>query len=191
MGTAAQFALLAVKGVNSTGASVVTGGIATTGHDILGFPPAIVTGPTEVQNEVAAQAQADFLTARDQIRAMVGETFGQNEVLSDQTLTAGVFNFESQLQIVGDLVLSGPGQFFFTAGSHLIVANGVTVSLADGAVATDVFWAPGDATKVGNSSTLVGWVLTDDRVQLNDSSVVTGQLMAESGIAIENSIVGF
>lgn len=191
MGTAAQFTLVAVKGVNSTGPSVVTGSIATTGHDILGFPPAVVTGSQEVQNAAADQAQADFLVGRDQVRALVGETIAEGALTGPTTFTPGVYNFESQIMLVGDIVLSGAGQFFFTAGSHLIVSNGVTVSLADGAVATDVFWAPGDATKIGNSSTLVGWVLTDDRVQLNDSSVVTGALMAESGIAGDNYIVGF
>jgi len=192
LGTAAQFALLAVKGVNSTGPSVVTGSIATTGHDILGFPPAVVTGAQEVQNDVAAQAQADFLSARDQIRALpADQTIAEGALTGPTTFTPGVYSFESQIMLVGDIVLSGAGQFFFYAGSHLIVSNGVTVSLADGAVATDVFWAPGDATKIGNSSTLVGRVLTDDRVQLNESSVVTGSLWAESGIAGDNYIVGF
>jgi len=192
LGTAANFALLAVKGVNSTGPSFVNGDIGTTGHDIQGFPPAVVTGSTNTQDAVAAQAQADFITARDNIRAMPAtENFGEFVTVSDQTFTPGVFSFVKEMQVVGDITLSGAGEFFFISGSHLILSNDVTVSLADGAVATSVFWAPGDATIIGNNSVLPGFVLTDDRVQLNNSAVVQGHLMALSGIAITNSTVGF
>lgn len=191
MGTAATFALLAVKGVNSTGPSFVNGSVGTTGHDVQGFPPAVATGAMETQNEVAAQAQADFITARDQVRAMSGEGFGENVILSGNTFTPGVFNFIKEMQLEGDITLSGAGEFFFTSGSHLILSNDVTVHLVDGAVTTSVFWAPGDATIIGNNSVLPGFVLTDDRVQLNGSATVIGHLYALSGIAITNSVVGF
>jgi len=191
LGTAASFALLAVKGVNNTGPSTIKGSIGTTGRTIMGFPPGEVTGTLETQNDVAAQAQADFISARDQVRALSGEGFGENVIISGNVFTPGVFNFIKEIQIEGDITLSGAGEFFFTSGSHLILSNDVTVHLADGAVANQVFWAPGDATIIGNNSVLPGFVLTDDRVQLNDSAVINGQLMALSGIALTNSQVGF
>jgi len=191
LGTAASFGLLAVKGINNTGSSFVSGSLGTTGHDVQGFPPGIFTGSLEVQNAAAAQAQADFVAARDNIRTFVGEGFGEFQTLDGETFTPGVYNFIKELQVVGDITLSGAGQFFFTSGSHLILSNDVTVHLADGALATNVFWAPGDATIIGNNSVLPGTVMTDDRIQLNSSAVVNGQMFALSGIAIDNSIVSF
>jgi len=192
LGAAAPFALLAVKGVNNTGSTFINGSVGTTGRDLMGFPPGIITGAVEVQNDAASTAHADFVTARSALLAVPAtQQFGEFDLVEEgQVFNPGVFMFLKELQIQGDITLSGAGQFIFQSGSHLNISNDVTVALADGAVASNVFFVPGDATLIGNNSVLNGMVLTEDRVALSSGAVVNGHIYAFSGIAMENSTVG-
>ena len=64
LGTAANFAVLGGASVTNTGPTIVTGDLGTSpGSAVSGFPPGILIGALHVADAVAAQAQADLVTA--------------------------------------------------------------------------------------------------------------------------------
>ncbi len=95
LGTAANFAILAGTTVTNTGNSVVTGGNIgiSPGTSLTGFPPGVLTPPAveDLGDPVAAQAEADAITAFNHYQGLTGATPIASGVLDGMTLTPGLY----------------------------------------------------------------------------------------------------
>jgi hypothetical protein len=77
MGTAGDYAILAAATITSTGVvgTVVEGNLGLSpGTSVTGFPPAIITGTSDVANAAAAAAKVDLTTAYNEAAAKPADT---------------------------------------------------------------------------------------------------------------------
>jgi type VI secretion system secreted protein VgrG len=199
LGQAHSFAVLGGSTVTSAGTAgtVINGDLGVSpGSAITGFPPGIVNGTIYDNDAVAAQAQADALTAYNFLK---GEAFNSDLSSSDLgglTLTPGVYKFDSSADLTGTLTLSGNGLFVFQIGSTLTTAAGApsnplsSVVLTGGAQACHVFWQVGSSATIGTYADFVGTVLASDSITATTGATVDGRLLALTGaVTLDDNVI--
>lgn len=77
------------------------------------------------------------------------------------TYIPGVYCIDGAMSIdsVPGITLSGAGTYIFRSTGALNVSAGMTVTLAGGASACDVFWNPNGATTIGANNNFIGTVI--------------------------------
>src|SRR5665647_1206030 len=208
LGTAATFAVLGGQTVTNTGESLITGDAGVSpGTELTGFNTDVntISGPGTVTyglgivegtiyagGPVAAQAQADALTAYNYLIAQVPTTQYPDIVyqLDGLTLTPGVYNFPSSanLQVGGTLTLDFQGnsdaQFIFQLGSTVVTmagSNVVAINTGNSdCLGSNVFWA------VGSSATLdgdkfIGTVIATTTITMTYGANLSGRMLALNG----------
>jgi Ice-binding-like len=128
LGTADSFAVLAGEGITNTGPTTITGDIGTFPNpSITGVSDVTLTGTNHADDTRTQGAKTDLVTAYT-TAAKEGPTTAMPAVLAGKTLTPGVYNSESAIDLSGVLTLD-PGQlgpnavWVFQAGSTLVTAS--------------------------------------------------------------------
>jgi len=195
MGEAAQFAVLAGSTVTNTGSTVVTGELGVSpGTAITGFPPGIVrSGQIRSNDDVAAQAVADLLSAYNDLAAQPVTTEQAAAMGMGMVLTPGVYHFTGGANITGSLVLDAQGDpssvFVFQVEEALTVANDAQVSLTNGATAANVFWQVGTSATLGISSRFSGSIFAGAAITMNTGAVMHGRALAQTAVTMDSNIV--
>lgn len=183
-----SFALLAGTTVTVTGAGTITGniGIFPGTQYVAGTPPVTVKGTVYPGGPVAAQAQADLLTAYNDA---AGRTVGPITIagnIGGQTLAPGLYKSTSSLAISsGDLTLDAQGNanavWIFQIASTLTTTSGRQVVLAGGANAANIFWQVGSSATIGTTSVFKGNILAQVSISMLTGATLTGRALAISG----------
>jgi len=192
LGTAADFAVLGGSTVTNTGNTIINNGDLGlySGTSITGFygtvaneGPGQVKGGTVHQTDAfARQAQSDLTTAYNILAALPFTThYLVPTDLGGQTLTAGVYKFDSSAGVTGALTLSGPGEFIFQIGSTLTTAG--TVLTIGGADAGNVFWQVGSSATLGMGDAFKGSILANLDITLNGGTL-DGRALAKRAVTI-------
>ena len=96
---------------------------------------------------------------------------------------AGAMN----LTVSTSITLDGPGVYVFSSVGALNTGANSSVTLANGACASDVFWAPGGATTIGAfttggipaaAPTFVGNIIQNTAITVGHFANITGRLLA-------------
>ena len=183
-----SFALLAGTTVTVTGAGTITGniGIFPGTQYVAGTPPVTVKGTVYPGGPVAAQAQADLLTAYNDAagRTVAPITIAGN--IGGQTLAPGLYKSTSSLAISsGDLTLDAQGNanavWIFQIASTLTTTSGRQVVLAGGANAANIFWQVGSSATIGTTSVFKGNILAQVSISMLTGATLTGRALAISG----------
>ena len=194
LGTAGDFAILADQTVTNTGDTVITGDLGLhPGTSVTGFPPGVVVGEQHVADAVALQAQVDATDAYNCLNA-IPSTGVSNEDIGGETLTAGVYESSSELDITGTLTLDGEGDpdavFIFNIGSTLITATDAEVVLINGAQPCNVWWLVGSSATLGTGTTMVGNIIAITSVTFVTGANLTGRAIALGGaVTLDTNIV--
>jgi hypothetical protein len=187
LGNAGSFAVLAGSTVTNTGASVITGDLGVSpGTAVTGFPPGTVTGGAiHAGDAVAAAAQTGLATAYNNAAGQAPDQNLTGQDLGGQTLTAGVYNFDSSAGLTGTLTLNGQGnpgaEFIFQIGSTLTTASASNVVFANGARACNVFWQVGSSATLGTATSFAGNILALTSITATTGVQVNGRLLAQNG----------
>ncbi|MDO8575779.1 MAG: ice-binding family protein [bacterium] len=186
LGTAGSFAVLGGSTITNTGPTIVNGDLGLSpGTSVTGFPPGIVNGAQHITDAVAAQAEADLVTAYN---AASGQSTGVTMVSGDlggQTLIPGLYKSASSLGLTGTLTLDAQGNpdavFIFQLGSALTTASASRVTLVGGTQACNVFWQIGSSATLGTNSNFVGTIIALSSVTVNTGSSIEGRVLARNG----------
>jgi hypothetical protein len=184
LGTAADFAVLAGSTITNTGPTVITGDLGLSpGTSVTGFPPGTVNGTQHIADAVAEQAKRDLVTAYTDAQKQPATADLTGQDLGGKTLTPGVYRFASSAELTGTLTLDGQNDpnavFIFQMGSTLTTATGARVVLANGALASGVFWQVGSSATIGTGTSLQGNLMALASITMvTGSSIVTGRAMA-------------
>lgn len=185
LGTAANFAVLGGSTITNTGSTVVNGDLGLSpGTSLTGFPPGVINGTQHLTDAVAAQAQADLVSAYIAASSQTGGTTVSGD-LGGMTLTPGIYNSTSSLGITGTLTLDGQGNanavFIFQVGSALTTASGSKITLINGAQSCNVFWQVSSSVTLGTGSSFVGNILALTSVTATTGASVNGRVLARNG----------
>lgn len=194
LSTAANFAVLAGTTITNTGNSVITGDMGLSpGTLVSGFPPGLVSGTQHITDGEAAQAELD-LTAAYLTTASEGPTQPISTIGGGQTLSPGVYNSASSIQVNGALTLDGGGDpnavFVFQAGSALTTGSASSVILTNGAQACNVFWQVTSSATLGTGSTFAGNILALTSITLTTGATLNGSALARNGtVSLDDNVI--
>lgn len=190
--TADQYVVLGASGVSNTGSSTISGG------NVGSFPTNSITGAAFAYTPPAATVTA---IAQNQIDLLAAITFyqglGPGTVLTTADMGtqnggggagvyhAGTFSSASSLAITTAITLDAQGnpnaQFVFLAGSTITQQIAGTITLINGAQASNVVWVAGSSwTSIGPGATTVGDILAVASVTLGGGTLV-GRALAHTG----------
>jgi Ice-binding-like len=187
LGTADTFAVLAATGITNTGATVVSGDIGSyPTAAITGTSSLVQTGTNHTNDAVSQQAQVDLTTAYLTAQGDGGTTAIPNGIFADgTTLTPGVYNSGSSIEVAGALTLDGGGDpnavFVFQAGSTLLTDPASLINLINGANACNVYWQVGSSATLNTTSNFSGSILALTSITLDTGAVVDGRVLAQNG----------
>lgn len=194
LGRAAPFAALAPSGITNTGATVLHGDLGTTGTSVTGFPPGVITGTLHVNDNVASGAQSDSAAAFTYGQGLTPTVnMAGTTTMGGSTLVAGIYEYDTGVGIAGTLTLDGKGVtdgvWIFQLAKTLITSTSSSVSLVNGAQASNVFWIVGSSATLGTYSTLVGSILASASVTAMTSSTVDGGLYAGASVSFDTATI--
>jgi uncharacterized repeat protein (TIGR01451 family) len=190
LGVAASYAILADTLANTSVTTTINGDIGyTTGPGVN--PPGGVN-TTYIPAAAAGAAQAAALTALNSAPNLVCDvTFapGAIDLGIDHApehvgtiYTPGVYCITGAMSIdTSPITLSGAGTYIFRSTGAFTTSAGMTVTLAGGASACDVFWNPSGATTIGANNffegTVIPTVAGTGAITVNDSTLWHGRAL--------------
>lgn len=216
LGTAGDFAILAKTGITKTG----TAGTIITGHigvspaalsAITGFSETLVgtyatsdyvnghiyaanmTSPTpDNMTTAVGDMQAAFTDAAGRTLPDFTELGAGN--ITGLTLEPGLYKWGTNVLVNnGGVTIAGSATdvWIFQIAGDLIVDNGAIVTLADGALAKNIFWqvAGGTGVTIGTTARFKGVVLAQKAINVNTGAVVKGRLLAQSAVTLDGNAI--
>jgi hypothetical protein len=157
------------------------------GTAYTGFTSSTIQTPYSIYvgtDPVAEQAQADLLSAYNQVHLLAGAAPLPADI-SGYVLPPGLYSTTSTLAFTTDITLDAQGdpnaQFIFQVASGLNTAGNTQIHLLNGAQAKNVFWQVGSAAVLGGGSVFEGNIFAYASITLNIDTVVHGRALAENG----------
>lgn len=149
-----------------------------------------------LSGNITGQASIDYTNAYNSLMSLTVTnavhlpTFGAGE-----TLFAGVYSVSGAGSLTGGITLDGQGNpnalFVFRFGAAFSTAAGATVTLINGASASNVYWMSEGASSLGAMTTFKGCLFAHNgAVTVGASCNVQGRLLTNTGaIGIDTSTI--
>lgn len=163
----------------------------TPGTSVTGFyPDGTVSGGTIHINDGAAQlALADATTAYNTLAGLPYVYDYTGVVLGSagyNTLTPGVYHFDTSTQLTGALTLDFQGNpdadFIFQIGSTLTTGSASSVNVINGNSLSGVYWQVGSSATLGSDTTFAGNILALTSISLDPrAEILCGRAFALTG----------
>jgi type VI secretion system secreted protein VgrG len=173
----------------------VTPGTSVTGF----FPDGTVSGGTiHINDAVAQQALIDAGTAYGTLAGLSSTSNLTGKVLGSagfDTLTPGVYTFDSSAQLTGALTLDFQGNpdasFVFQIGSTLTTASSSSVNVVNGNSLSGVYWQVGSSATLGTDTMFAGNILALASVTLDPrAEILCGRAIALTGaVTLKDNLI--
>lgn len=191
LGAASGFVVLGGAGVTCT-ASAVTGDVGSR-LTVTQTPTCTIAGNIHQGDAAANLAFNDFVLAYEALKAMTCDPANNltGQELGGQTLSPGVYCFNSTAGLTGQLTLDGPadGVWVFQITSALTTGIG-SVVMAGGGQACNVYWQTGTAATIGTGSAFQGNILAGSAVTFTGAgSSLVGRALAKTAVTMTGTEV--
>jgi len=208
-GTASSFAILTKSGVTDVPASIITGNV---GSSPISGTATLLTCP-EVTGTVYSDDTSGPLpcrindatlltTAVSDMQTAYADAAGRSTPTSTDlgagnigglTITPGLYKWNTDVTIPADVTLLGSSTdvWIFQISGNLSIANGKTVQLSGGAVASNVFWQVGGGTgaTIGTTATFNGTILSATQIILQTGSTLNGRALSQTQVTLDHATV--
>lgn len=188
LGSAGVFAILGASTVTNTGATTLGGDLGVyPGTALTGTGTVTLTGTIDAGDSTAATAQADALTAYNNLAGLSPTANLTGDDLGGVgTLGVGTYFFSSSAQLTGALVLNFAGaqneNIVFQIGSTLTTASGSSVVVENVASGDNVYWQVGSSATLGTSTSFAGDIIALTSVTLDTTATdLCGSIIALNG----------
>ena len=212
LGTAGTYVILAQAAITDVPTSAITGNVGAspiTGAAI-GVPCAEVSGKIFDTDGAYTGGGAASVTCRvtdatglgtavnDSIAAYnnaAGRPAGTLNLgagtVTAQTLIPGTYTWGTNVNITGDLTLSGNATdvWIFQISGTLTEASATNVTLTGGALSKNVFWQVSGGAAIGTTAHFSGIILTPTAVTLNTGASVDGRLFTGTSVTLDKNAV--
>src|SRR3954468_1259925 len=210
--TAGDYVILAESDISTVPPAVITGNVAIspmaatfiTGFSLIADSTNVFSRSAQVTGKIyaadyAVPTPSNLTTAIGDMGLAFTDAAGRAPDVTElgsgsiggMTLAPGVYKWGTGLLIPTDLTLNGSGTavWIFQVAQNLMVGNDVTVHLAGGAVAKNVFWQVAGSVDLGTTSHFEGIVLCQTMINLRTGASIAGRLMAQTAVNLDSSTV--
>ena len=111
--------------------------------------------------------------------------------LGGLTLVPGLYKFTDTVLITGsDVTLTGgPNDvWIFQLASDLEVGNGISVVLAGGAQARNIFWQVGTSVNIGTTSMFKGTIMAGTKIVMMTGSALEGRALSSTAVTFDSGL---
>jgi hypothetical protein len=214
LGTAGQYAILAKSGISSVPASAITGHLGLspaaatfiTGFSLTADSTNVFSTSSQVTGKVyaadyASPTPSNLTTAVLNMQAAYTDAAGRAPdagkidlfagAIGSQTLTPGVYKWNTSVTILTDVTISGSSTdvWIFQITGNLTQSNGMRVTLIGGALPQNIFWQVSGAVSVGTTAHFEGVALCQTGITLATNSSANGRLLAQTAVTLDHSTV--
>jgi uncharacterized repeat protein (TIGR02543 family) len=194
LGTAGNYSVLGGTGVVNTLNTVLNADLGVSpSNSISGFsPPGIVEGDTHAGDSEAAQAQSDLVLAYNSAAGLTPTgTFSGDQI--GTTFDAGIYYTPAAFALTGTMTLDGQGNpnavFIFQVNAALNTAASTTISLINGAQASNVFWQVNGAVTTGASSSFAGTIMAAGAITVGSAGSIAGRALSFGIVTLADNLV--
>ncbi|BAX81235.1 ice-binding protein [Labilibaculum antarcticum] len=206
LGLAGEFAILSKTGITSVYKSSILGDIGTS--PITGA--AITLSCDEVTGSifsVDAAGPACKITSATRLgiavldmQAAYTDAAGRSNpdylnlgagTIGGKTLTSGLYNWSSSVEIPTDITISGNSTdiFIFQVAGNLNMNSAVRVTLEGGAQAKNIFWVVAGSVTFGTTSHFEGNILGQTAINMKTGATLNGRMLAQTAVTLQMSTV--
>jgi len=212
LGSAANYAVLAKTAVSTVPPSVINGNVGLspaatsflTGFSLTAIGTTSATSPqvtgalyggdmtpptntnltTAVLDMQAAYTDAAGRPTPDYLNLSGGDIGGKN-------LPAGLYKWGTSVTMPADVRISGGANdvWIFQISGDLVVSAGKRITLADGALAKNIFWQVAGAVSVGAGAHMEGNILSQTAITMQTGSSLNGRALAQTMVALDSATV--
>lgn len=192
LSTASSFALFTGDGAfTNIGATTVTGNIGTNIGAFTGFPPGVVNGQIHVADATSASAAQGVTAAYNDLRTRSGGLATAPVLGNGQILTPGIFTIGQAASLNGNLILDAQNNtsaiFIIQIDGALSTTSGSTITLLNGASASNVFFQVNGRVDLGTNSFFRGNILSNGAINLEIGASLVGRGLAVVGAITLNT----
>ncbi|KAJ7701099.1 antifreeze protein [Mycena rosella] len=213
LGTAGTYAILSKSGVSTVPPSVITGNvgvspIAATG--LTGFSLTLApTGQLSTSGQVVGElfaasytaptptlltvAIGDMGTAYNDASGRVNPTFNNlaSGAIGGLVLGPGLYKWTSGVSIGSDVTIAGAATdtWIFQVSGTLTIAGAKKMTLAGGALASNIVWVVAGAVTAGAGSHVEGVILGKTSITLQTGTTANSRLLAQTFVALQKATV--
>lgn len=218
LGAAANYAILVKTGISTVPSSVVTGNVGVspaartylTGWSLITEPTdtyftsaqVVYPGKLYAADNVGGTTSADLGTAVLNMGTAYTDAAGRTATssatsnvgagtLTSLTLTPGVYEWGSNVNIPTDLTLNGNATdvWIFKVAGTLTMAAAKNVILTGGALPQNIFWQVSGAVNVGTGTHFEGVILGQTSITFGNLASINGRLLAQTAVVLDATTV--
>lgn len=213
LGSAGSYAIMAKTGISNVTGSSVTGHIAVspaaasyiTGFSLLmdasneySHSPSVVgfvyasdyasPTPSNLTTAIGSMEQS-YTDAAGRVLPDYSELASGN--LGGLTLAPGLYKWTNTVTIPTNVTLSGgPSDvWIFQISGDVVMDAGMSVILAGGAQAKNIFWQVAGQVTLGSTSHFEGIILCKTAITLQTNASMNGRAYAQTAVSLDNNII--
>ncbi|KAJ7363080.1 antifreeze protein [Mycena albidolilacea] len=211
--TAANFAVLAKTGVSTVPPSVITGNVAVSPIAATGLTGFSLTVDSTGQFSTSAQvvghlfassyavptpatltaAISDMGTAFTDATGRVNPNFSNlaTGAIGGLILAPGLYKWTTGVSIGSDITITGGATdtWIFQVAGTLTIATGKRMTLAGGALASNIVWVVSGSVTAAAGSHIEGVVLGKTSITLQTGATANSRLLAQTAVALQKATV--
>jgi len=212
LGSADDFVILAKAGISTVTTSEITGDLGVspaaatyvTGFSLTMDSTGVFSTSSQVTGHIysadyTSPTPSNLTTAVSDMQTAYTDAAGRaanyNELyagdLSGKTLTPGVYKYSNSVLINTELTLTGNANdvWIFQIAGSLTQASNISITLAGGALAENIFWQVADTVVIGTGAHFEGTILAMTNIAVGTNASINGGLFAQTAVTLDANMI--